>query len=406
VEPIVTLPLPRNPQLAEFARLFNEAGYWAIVSDASWRIVYLTDELRLALGDEGAEPFVSMGTNLFSVEARRDYLMAVMLDEERALEFQRRFFGAHGPYALFGTPGGKDELAQMIDPELRPLLDDMEPIEPPLAVYSGRGHHAYEGTDVGSVLTEFRVDGPDGRFVGTVRLIKPAPGMSQLAASTATADPRHLERMRQVARPDRRPAAILIADLEASSPLSKQLPTAQFFSFGRRLVRAADQSIIDEGGIVGRHAGDGVVGFFLVDHLGSDSAAARASIEASRSLRRALDGVMDRSMLADADVTLRFGLHWGSTIYVGSIQTSGRSEVTALGDEVNEAARIEACATGGRTLASKDLVERLSQDDATALGLDVTQVRYALLADLASATDKARRDAPAVAVCEIEDDTR
>ena len=31
------------------------------------------------------------------------------------------------------------------------------------------------------------------------------------------------------------------------------------------------------------------------------------------------------------------GLHWGSTLYVGQIATSGRSEVTALGDEVNEA---------------------------------------------------------------------
>ena len=31
---------------------------------------------------------------------------------------------------------------------------------------------------------------------------------------------------------------------------------------------------------------------------------------------------------------------------------------------------IEACATGGRTLASKDLVERLNQKDADVLGLD------------------------------------
>jgi hypothetical protein len=42
--------------------------------------------------------------------------------------------------------------------------------------------------------------------------------------------------------------------------------------------------------------------------------------------------------------------------------TAGRSEVTALGDEVNEAARIEACATGGRALAAKSLIERLETD--------------------------------------------
>jgi class 3 adenylate cyclase len=38
--------------------------------------------------------------------------------------------------------------------------------------------------------------------------------------------------------------------------------------------------------------------------------------------------------------------------------------VTALGDEVNEAARIEACASGGRMLASKTLIERLDPNDA------------------------------------------
>ena len=57
---------------------------------------------------------------------------------------------------------------------------------------------------------------------------------------------------------------------------------------------------------------------------------------------------------------MRFGLHWGSTRFMGNISTAARAEVTARGDEVNEAARIEACATGGRILASKPIVERLS----------------------------------------------
>ena len=98
---------------------------------------------------------------------------------------------------------------------------------------------------------------------------------------------------------------------------------------------------------------------------------------------------------------MRFGLHWGATLYVGRIVTRGRSEVTAAGDEVNEAARIEACATSGRTLASKSLIERLTPADADALGIDTCHTTYTPLADLATATDKARRDAPAIAVCEV-----
>ena len=79
----------------------------------------------------------------------------------------------------------------------------------------------------------------------------------------------------------------------------------------------------------------------------------------------------------------------------------GRTEVTALGDEVNEGARIEACATGGRALASKALVERLEPGDAAALDIDAGHITYTALADLSTATEKARRDAPAIAVCEV-----
>ena len=159
--------------------------------------------------------------------------------------------------------------------------------------------------------------------------------------------------------------------------------------------------MVDAGGLVGRHVGDGVVAFFLAMNAGSESAAARACISAARALRTAVAEVAARSDLRPDDVVLRFGLHWGSTLYVGQIATSGRSEVTALGDEVNEAARIEACATGGRALASKALMERLEADDAAALDLDPDRVTYTALGDLSTATEKARRDAPAVAVCEV-----
>jgi class 3 adenylate cyclase len=206
--------------------------------------------------------------------------------------------------------------------------------------------------------------------------------------------------MQPVARAGRRPAAILFADLEGSSALSKRLSTANYFALGRRLVRATDRCVIDDCGIVGRHVGDGVVAFFLAESLGSESAAARACIDAARSLRAAVAEVAARSRLEEGDVTLRFGLHWGSTLYVGNISTGGRNEVTALGDEVNEGARIEACAGGGRTLASKALVERL----------DTTMQWPWASIPIGSATplwptcrrpDKARRDAPAIAVCDV-----
>jgi len=146
---------------------------------------------------------------------------------------------------------------------------------------------------------------------------------------------------------------------------------------------------------------DGVVAFFLAESLGSESAAARACIETTRALQEAVAEVALRSGLEPESVGLCFGIHRGSTLYVGSISTAGRNEVTVLGDEVNEGARIEACAAGRRTLALKAIVERLDDTDAAAVGLHPDRILYTTLSDVPTATDKARRDAPSVAVYEI-----
>jgi hypothetical protein len=68
----------------------------------------------------------------------------------------------------------------------------------------------------------------------------PAARMSQLAAAALSLDLAHLARIRIVEHADRRSAAILMADLEASSPLACRLSSTQYFAFARVLVRAAD----------------------------------------------------------------------------------------------------------------------------------------------------------------------
>ena len=207
--------------------------------------------------------------------------------------------------------------------------------------------------------------------------------------------------MLRLLQPARRPTALLFADLASSSALSRRLSSRDYFTLIRRLASRADRSAVRAGGIVGKHAGDGITAFFLAETYGSESAAARACIEAARAMHRDAAEAGTRSQLAEEQVSLRIGLHWGSTVYIGRLLTTGRTEITALGDEVNEAARIEACATEGRTLASKQLLERLDPSDADALRLDAQHVHYVPLGELANAPEKARRDAPAVAITEL-----
>lgn len=391
-------PLPENPALAAVAAGLNEAGHWALVVDDRWRLVYVTEEIRLSVGATTERAEFALGGHMFGTEV----VESVMRQPRgpNTMEVQRAWFAALGGLILADTPGGRGELRELVHPEFHDIVDHLSPDCAEVLSHQMRGANI-DGTIQSIPGLAIRQRDATGRLAGTVLLLKPAAGMNAIAVLTADADPGHLDRLASMSRAGRRPAAVLMADLEGSSQLSRQMSTAAYFSLVRRLVRTADQCIVDAGGLVGRHVGDGIVAFFPAETSQSESSAARACIAAARALKTALGAVAERSGLGSHDIQLRFGLHWGSTLYVGNITTVGRSEVTALGDEVNETARIEACATGGRTLASKTLLERLEPNDAAALDLDPDHATYTRLADLPTATDKARLDAPTISICDI-----
>jgi class 3 adenylate cyclase len=392
-----TVPLPADPVLGAMAVAMDDAGQWGEIVDHNWRWVYVTDDLRLSYGGLLGLTDVAVDEHYFgraAVETRLGWRAG-----PNTLELARDNFAVVGGLILADTAGGREELCETVHPELRDIVDHLSPQFLPALSFEWLGVHS--GNRGSARVTAVRLHDDTGRFAGTALTYKPAASMAVLGAVAGAGDLRHFERMQSVAKPSRRPAAILFADLEASSPLARRLSTASYFALGRRLIRAADQCIIDSGGLVGRHVGDGVVAFFLAETAGSESAAARACITAARALRASLGEAAERSDLAPEEVCLRFGLHWGSRLYVGQITTTGRSEINALGDEVNETARIEACASGGRALASKNLLERLEPEDATALDLNPDDATYVMLGDLDTATEKARRDAPAIPVRSI-----
>src|SRR5262249_30646225 len=144
-------------------------------------------------------------------------------------------FRKQAPFVLFDTPGGRGELRRVVDPALVDLVDEIEPVEAP-PVWQGKWLYKLAGSSAEMINLHMRIHDGTGTFVGTIVLAKPRPGMSQLATAAAIADLDHLDRMALADRPDRRPAAVLMADLEASSPLARRLSTAQYFAFGRRLV--------------------------------------------------------------------------------------------------------------------------------------------------------------------------
>ncbi|HTL86385.1 MAG TPA: hypothetical protein VL856_14460, partial [Acidimicrobiia bacterium] len=270
-ESIESSALPEHPVLRAWASVLNDLGFWASVLDAEWRYVFHTNDMRLSYRDMGAVTGPPLGVHLLSAEARL-FLAETVGGRWVSPESVRDWFLSVGRYVLAGTPGGREELRRVVDPALDDLVDLLEPRELP-PVWMNRSGFTTAGVDATGSAAWIRIDDSEGQRVGVCTLSKPAAGMSDLARAVATADLRHLERMGVIAQPDRRPAAILMADLEASSPLARRLSSAQYFAFNRRLVRTADSCVIDAGGIVGRHAGDGVVALFLADTAGSESAA-------------------------------------------------------------------------------------------------------------------------------------
>ena len=385
-------PLPADPVLRRAAIAVRDLRFISTIYDATWNVVYVTEAQRRNWGHGVVTPVGVTRVTLFDAF-------------EGAAEFNennRQYVLERAGMVLADLPGGRDELRERLHPSLVEFVDEIVPLDD--EVHSFR----FGGPSVDAINEAARMESmnvrlrdPSGRLAGVMSILKPAGDGYMQAQSQILLDEQNVARIQRSTVPARRPAAILSADLDRSTDLARRLSTANYFELARQLVLESDRCVVDVGGLVGRHVGDGATAFFLSESFGSESSAARASITAARLISVGCARVADRIGVERGDLIVRFGLHWGATLYVGAIATKARFEVTAMGDQVNEAARIEACATGGLTLASKDLMERLSDEDALALDLEPSHLTYVQLADLATATEKARRDAPSIPVCEI-----
>jgi class 3 adenylate cyclase len=388
---VVVEDLPKP--LRAIASDLEETGWAAEVCDADWRLVYVTSQLRGILGPND-DADLALGRHI--LEVRGTPFWQSIIDPERS----GTWMAENVPQMLADDPSVRDQLADMVTPELRPIVEEAEPAQ--VGTWTSVIRLRSVGASLGLIrYFGVRARSPDGTPAATLYLYGsnlPAGLLAMVTRGRLT----HFERMARLVEPGRREAAILFADVEASGKLSRRLPSSTYFEFIRDFSTTSDDVIIDGGGIVGDHAGDGVTAFFVVDDFGSASHAARAAIEVGRGLQAGIERAGAAVGLGAGEVRLRVGVHWSGTLYMGQVVTGGRLEVTALGDEVNECARLEQSAAGGALLASKALIERLEPPDAAAVGLDPAHMTYRALADLDGADEKAVRDAGLIAVARID----
>ncbi|MGB2850069.1 MAG: adenylate/guanylate cyclase domain-containing protein [Solirubrobacterales bacterium] len=389
--------LPEHPELREIALAMERAGMMGEILDASFRVVFVSTEEARMLGLSAEEWRSLIGVSSIVRSLRPETAGIMRVTEESGTAW---FEHCAPIWRRFLQPGDP-EFEEVFGPTAE-LAAGIEPVEQaPRAWYdlvSFPDDLRFRRTVLGDVnQVHVRINDDGGQFIGVLWINSTSVPQS-LLLRLGRGDPRMFERMERVSEPGKRAAAILFADLEASGALSRRLSSRGYFDLIRGLTDLIDSSVVAMNGIVGKHAGDGGSALFLAgDFDGSESAAARAAIEAARAIR---DGA-ERLGPDDLPVKLNMGVHWGATLMIGQIATRGRLEVTALGDQMNEGARIEGAATDGAILTSKDLIERLDPADAEASGLDPDAIAYTPLGELKGASDKAIRDAGAIAVAAI-----
>jgi len=143
--------------------------------------------------------------------------------------------------------------------------------------------------------------------------------------------------------------SILFADVRGSTAIAEQMAPAAYSRLLDGFYRHVSQAVIDQGGIIDKYLGDGVMALFIP---GFESDHAGAAVRAAR------------TMLAQAELPIGIGVHTGQA-YVGFMgDTKAVMGFSALGDAVNAAHRLGELAPAAELL--------ISEAAATAAHLDTT----------------------------------
>ena len=202
--------------------------------------------------------------------------------------------------------------------------------------------------------------------------LRPPPGHYRITPLLpATAGPVEAYRRQPQAHGGERYVAILFADIRGFTSISEgKLPYDVVFLLNRYF-RATGQAIEAAGGRVDKFIGEGVMAIFGLDS--EPRVACRQALDAARRMAEALDD-LNEALSGDLDQPLRIGigLHSGPTI-VGEMGYARATQLTAIGDTVNIASRLETLTKdfAVQLVVSQELLDRADIDLAAYQSHDV-----------------------------------
>lgn len=150
--------------------------------------------------------------------------------------------------------------------------------------------------------------------------------------------------------------SLVFADIRDSTTIAETLPSGEFHALLDRFYQAATKVIYANDGGIDKFVGDEIMALFF-PLMSGERHAARA-VDAARGLLRATGHGEPGGPWVPVGVGVHSGRAW-----VGAVGDESHTEITAVGDNVNVAARLASTARTGEVLVTVDA--------ARAAGLDI-----------------------------------
>jgi adenylate cyclase len=183
-----------------------------------------------------------------------------------------------------------------------------------------------------------------------MRVINKRPALKNPAVCNTCMD--NMEKHRGGAEID---GSYLFADIRGSTALGERLTPVEFRALIDRFYATTSDAVFRHDGGVDKFVGDEIVAFFFPLLSGPRHAA--QAVAAAQSILRATGHADRRGPWVPVGVGVSSGMAW-----VGAVGDEKRTDLTALGDVVNVAARLGGAARAGEVLVTVEA--------ATAAGLD------------------------------------
>ena len=145
--------------------------------------------------------------------------------------------------------------------------------------------------------------------------------------------------------------SMLFADVRGSTALSEQMRPMDFSRLINRFYVDSTNAIIEEDGLVEKLAGDAVAAFWGAGFAGQDYV--QRTLKAAQNILR---------RMARQQIPVGIGVHSGIA-YFGAMGTAeGLMDISAIGDEVNTAARLASKAAAGEIVVSEQALRKAGMD--------------------------------------------